>query len=86
MKRLFLIIVAILSICAIASWAIFACNITGLFHTTMEYTDLEKRFGELKPYTPKVRFVHFQTKSGYQIDCLKFEDGRYQYLCKAKIK
>ena len=38
---------------------------------TLTQSELEKRFGPLKPYKPKVHFVHFITKDHrYQIDCI----------------
>lgn len=49
------------------------------------YEELEEKYGKLESYEPKARFVHFKTEDGYQIDCLKFDNG-YQFLSKNKIK
>ena len=51
-----------------------------------DFDELEEEYGVLEPYTPKATFVHFKTKNGYQIDCIKRENGRYTFLSKSKIK
>jgi len=81
MNRIIYFVIIMVAIFVIA---ICAFNI-GNRNMLKSYEELEEKYGELEPYTPKATFVHFKTVDNYQIDCIKSKDG-YQFLSKSKIK